>query len=62
MSATHETLTCPYCGHSIPDHRDMRSLKEMSTHKARCPKKRYLGGELELGTAQDARHLLGLDN
>lgn len=54
------TLTCPYCEQSFT-FSSYTAQRELSTHKARCPKKRYLGGELEIGTARDARDLLMLD-
>lgn len=54
------TLTCPYCEQSFT-YNGYTAQRELSIHKARCPKKRYLGGELEIGTAEDARKLLMLD-
>jgi len=53
-------LTCPYCDRTFTYDTVtfIGASKKMSTHKARCPKKRYLGGDLEIGTAEDARELL----
>lgn len=52
------TLVCPYCEREFA-YDAYTAQKELSSHKATCPQKRYLGGELEIGTAQDARELLG---
>lgn len=44
------TVTCPYCnkeldtGSRYPE----QQARYLSEHKARCPQKRYLGGDLEL--------------
>lgn len=51
------TLVCPYCEREFA-YDAYTAQKELSSHKATCPRKRYLGGELEIGTAEDARKLL----
>lgn len=58
--ATQE-LTCPYCEETFT-YNGYTAQRELSTHKARCPKKRYLGGELEILTAEDARKLLEMSD
>lgn len=41
------TLTCPYCDREFP-YNSYTAEKELSSHKATCTEKRYLGGELEI--------------
>lgn len=43
-------LTCPYCGDDIDAGTTYELVKQrlLATHKTRCPRKRYLAGELEL--------------
>lgn len=51
------TITCPYCEQEIETgtRYELMQQRALSTHKARCPKKRYLGGELSMdnGSATD---------
>lgn len=53
-------LTCPYCEETFT-FSSYTAQRDLSTHKARCPKKRYLGGELSL-TFGDADTLLRMDD
>jgi len=55
------SIICPYCEQTFT-YNGYTAQRDLSTHKARCPKKRYLGGELEIGTAQDARELLEMSD
>ena len=53
-------LTCPYCEQNIDagTHYDLIKMRRLADHKARCPKKRYLGGRLEIDSSDDHRELL----
>lgn len=45
---TDTALTCPYCEQDIDagTSYDLIKMRRLADHKARCPKKRYLGGAL----------------
>lgn len=45
------TLDCPYCEQTFT-YNGYTADKDLSTHKARCPEKRFLGGQLEIDTAE----------
>jgi len=44
------SLPCPYCGKDIDagTRYDLIKMRKLADHKATCPKKRYLGGELSI--------------
>jgi hypothetical protein len=55
MSDTYTTY-CEYCGEGFS--RRYYADKDKADHKRKCDKKRYLGGELEIGAADDPNDLL----
>ena len=55
------TLTCPYCEREFT-YNGYTAQRELSAHKATCTEKRYLGGTLEITTAENARELLDLED
>lgn len=55
MSDTYTTY-CEYCGEGFS--RRYYAEKDKADHKRKCPKKRYLGGELEIGAAEDIKDFL----
>ena len=62
MSTKETTIDCPYCGEHPITYRGypVTARREMAAHKARCPKKRYLGGELTIVEASE--FFVGLDD
>lgn len=52
-----EHIYCEYCGQEFGYFQQAKK----STHKMRCSRKRYLGGELEISASDDATELLGVD-
>lgn len=51
-------VTCPYCDRPFPRWDGLTGLRLLSEHKATCDKKRYLGGDLTMDTADDATTLM----
>lgn len=56
---SNNTIHCEYCGMDFTDR--YLAQHDKSKHKARCPKKRYLGGTLTTETYATAGEALRLD-